>query len=315
MRSIKSFLAVALCLTTTLAHAAGFRFIEVPADAHGPALKGAMWYPCAALPDWIQVGEFKLPGVKECPISGENLPLVVISHGRGGRFIGHHDTAETLADAGFVVAAIDHPGDTASDPSRTSELSVFVERPTDIKRLIDFMLAASPAAAKIDAQRVGFFGFSRGGYTGLVLIGAEPHFHERGWLCQQSPRLCAEVRAKPLTHDPRIKAAVIADPIAVFFNAGSYAAVKAQVQLWASAKGGDGVEPDSVSMVDKDLQPDEFHLVSNSSHFAFLMPCRPEMAKKLPPLCTDPGGFDRAAFHKEFNRRVLAFFRAKLGGR
>jgi hypothetical protein len=25
---------------------AGFRLIEVPADADGPVLKGAMWYPC-----------------------------------------------------------------------------------------------------------------------------------------------------------------------------------------------------------------------------------------------------------------------------
>jgi hypothetical protein len=35
------WLAIALCLTTTLAQAAGFRFIEVPADADGPALRGA----------------------------------------------------------------------------------------------------------------------------------------------------------------------------------------------------------------------------------------------------------------------------------
>jgi len=30
----------------TLAQAAGFRFIEVPADAYSPVLKGAIWYPC-----------------------------------------------------------------------------------------------------------------------------------------------------------------------------------------------------------------------------------------------------------------------------
>jgi hypothetical protein len=38
------FVAV-LCLAATLAQAAGFRLIEVPADADGPVLKGAMWYP------------------------------------------------------------------------------------------------------------------------------------------------------------------------------------------------------------------------------------------------------------------------------
>jgi predicted dienelactone hydrolase len=54
------------------------------------------------------------------------------------------DIAETLADAGFVAVAINHPGDTTSDMSRSGDLSVFIERPTDIKRLIDFMIDASP---------------------------------------------------------------------------------------------------------------------------------------------------------------------------
>jgi predicted dienelactone hydrolase len=55
--------------------------------------------------------------------------------------------------------------------SRSGDLSVFIERPNDIKRLIDFMIGASPAASNIDPGRSGFFGFSRGGYTGLVLVG------------------------------------------------------------------------------------------------------------------------------------------------
>jgi hypothetical protein len=80
MHTVKFFVAVALCLTATLAQAAGFRFIEVPADADGPALKGAMWYPCTAAPGEIDLGKittaFKitLPGVKDCPISGDQRP-------------------------------------------------------------------------------------------------------------------------------------------------------------------------------------------------------------------------------------------------
>jgi hypothetical protein len=159
----------------------------------------------------------------------------------GGDFTGHHDVAETLADAGFIVAAIDHPGHTTFDMS-SGDLSVFVERPTDIKRLIDFMLGAPPAAPKIDPKRIGFFGFSAGGYTGLVLIGANPDWAIP--LCRRSSAapICGQIlgkefRVQPLAHDPRIKAAVIADPFSLFFTGDSFAAVKVPVQLWASERG------------------------------------------------------------------------------
>jgi predicted dienelactone hydrolase len=154
-------ITLTLLFTATVAQAAGFRFIEVPVGPDGPALTGAIWSPCSAAPGEIDLGNVTLPGVKDCPIGGDKLPLVVISHGRRGSFVGHHDIAEALADAGFVVAAINHPGDTAPDTSRSDDLSVFIERPNDIKRLIDFMIGASPAAANIDPGRIGFFGFPR----------------------------------------------------------------------------------------------------------------------------------------------------------
>jgi hypothetical protein len=121
-----------------------------------------VWSRCAVPPQEVEVRGIALPGVKDCPISGDKLPLVVISHGTSGSFIGHHDTADTLADAGFIVAAINHPGDTSRDMSRSDDLAAFVERPTDIKRLIEFMLQASPVATKIDPERIGFFGFFAG---------------------------------------------------------------------------------------------------------------------------------------------------------
>lgn len=147
MHNVKLFAVVAFCLTAPLAHAAGFRFIEVPADAAGPVLKGAIWYPCAAPLSDVDLGEitakfgFTLRAAKDCPISGATLPLVVLSHGWGGDFVAHHDTAEALADAGFVVATVDHPRDRAADMSLSTDLSSMVERPTDVKRLIDFTLS------------------------------------------------------------------------------------------------------------------------------------------------------------------------------
>ena len=259
------------------------------------------------------------PGVKDCPPPEGKLPLVVVSHGRTGNFVGHHDTAEVLADAGFIVATINHPGDTVTDLSRTDDLSIYAQRPNDIKRLVDFMLDGSALAPSIDRERIGLFGFSRGGYTGLVVIGANPDWAIVTSFCQQSTtRVCQQIRAKefptqPLTHDPRIKAAVIADPLSIPFSADSFAGVKVPVQLWASAFGGDGVLPHSVDIVDKNLpSKHEYHVVSNAVHFAFLAPCSAALAKAVPEICTDAAGFDRVAFHRQFNADVLAFFQAQL---
>lgn len=306
----------------------GFRFIEVPADVGGPVLEGAMWYPCAEPPSEIDLGEittkfgFTLRGAKDCPLSGDRLPLVVISHGRGGNFIGHHDTVEALADGGFIVAAINHPGDTFLDQSRSDSLLAWVERPSDIRRPVDFMLGASPAAAHIDPQCIGFYGFSRGGQTGLVLIGANPDWAAATDFCQESSaHWCEQIRRKefptqPLAHDPRIKAAVIADPHSVFFTTDSLVSVKVPVQLWASEHGGDGITDRGIAAVDRSLpSKHDYHVVPNSGHFAFLMPPPPALAKAVPEICTDAPGFDRAAFHKEFNAAVLAFFRTQLGNR
>ncbi|HEY4066802.1 MAG TPA: prolyl oligopeptidase family serine peptidase, partial [Burkholderiaceae bacterium] len=271
----------------------------------------------AAAPTEIKVGPFPMLATRDCPVAGTKLPLIVISHGHQGSYLGHRDTAQVLADAGFVVAAISHPGDSAQDSSRSGELSVFVERPADIKRLVDHMLGAWGGAAVIDPDRIGLFGFSRGGYTGLVIAGAEPRFNAATRLCAGAPNpVCDALRAGrlgPLVHDPRIKAAVIADPLSIFFTPASFGAVRVPIQLWRSEHGGDGVTPDSVAEVAAELlvKPD-FRTVPNAQHFAFLPPCPSEMARRARELCTDPPPFDRQAFHAEFNAQVLAFFQRSL---
>lgn len=309
----------ALCLSTTLAQAAGLGFIEVPADAAGPALRGAVWYPCDAPAGPIALGPaITLQGTKDCPMKVGQWPLIVISHGAGGSFVGHRDTAAALADAGFVVAAISHAGDNFQDMSAHEDLSIFVSRPMDMKRLIDFTLKRWPE--RIDADRIGFFGFSRGGYTGLVLAGANPDFRIRTPWCkvQSGIRMCVqalrnELPPQPPVHDPRIKAAVIADPLS-FFNAEGLKTVKIPILLWASQQGGDGVLPEDVEAVRRGLpSTTDFRVQPGSAHFAFLAPCSAQMAKQLPEICNDASGFDRVAFHHKLNAEVAAFFRQHLG--
>ena len=310
-------IVLGLMFPVTFARAAGIQALKVPADGALPALAGAVWYPCAIAPTAMQLGPFPVSAAKDCPVVGTNLPLIVISHGRTGSFLGHRDTAQALADAGFIVAAISHPGDNAQDSSRSNDLAAFVERPADIKRVVDYLLGASRLSSVIDPDRIGLFGFSRGGYTGLVVAGAEPRFGAAIGMCTgQTSTICEEVRQgrfEPLVHDGRIKAAVIADPLSIFFTNTSFDEVRIPIQLWRSERGGDGVTPDSVAAVAGELpvKPD-FRTVPNAQHFSFLPACPDDMVRRVPELCTDPSDFDREAFHKEFNAQVLDFFRQAL---
>lgn len=318
MHLIKIGFLIALGLVATSVQAAGLTPIEVPAGADGPALKGFVWSPCATQANEVQLGPITVPAVRGCAIAGEKLPLVVISHGHGGGSLNHHDVAETLADKGFLVVALNHPGDNFSDPSRAGDISIMFQRPQDVKRLIDFLLAGWKERAKIDPDRIGFFGFSRGGYTGLVLAGAVPDFGDPTVPCPEPAPICGEIRrneipATPLARDPRIKAFVLADPLSFFSTKESLRSVEAPIQLWSSERGGDGVLPKSVAMLEDNLpsKPD-FHRVPGSAHFAFLAPCPPALAKSQPEICSDRAGFDRASFHKSFDKEVLAFFRQHL---
>ena len=100
--------------------------------------------PCDAPEVEITVGRSVIAGTPDCPMPAGPMTLVVMSHGSGGSFLGHHDTARALAEAGFVVAALNHTGDNALDRSRQGYLSIFSTRPREIRRLIDYMTGAWP---------------------------------------------------------------------------------------------------------------------------------------------------------------------------
>jgi predicted dienelactone hydrolase len=325
LRNLLSFSA--LCLSITLAQAAGFSFIEVPADANGPALHGAVWSPCAAPAGKIALDHLVIDGVQNCPVSGTRLPLVVVSHGYGGSMFDQRDTADVLANAGFVVASINHSQDNYQiRGGQKDSISALASRPTDIQRLMDFMLGAWEGHARLAADKIGFYGFSRGGYTGLVLAGANPDFHllppppsspcasePESPACQHMRQRFQELLATQLVHDNRIKAAVIADPLSMVFSSEGLKNVDIPIQLWASAYGGDGVTPESVAAVRSNLlvAPD-WRVADNATHFGFVLPCSPALLQSKPEICSDRPGFDRVAFHNGFNAQVLAFFRQHL---
>jgi predicted dienelactone hydrolase len=320
---LKTYFACVLVLIcwVSRAEAAGIQLLD-----SDPALAGAIWYPCAGQPQAVPLGKLTPPadvsltGVKDCPVTGTKLPLVILSHGRGGWFGGHDDTAEALADAGFVVAAVNHAGDNGNDDSQSEALSVWASRPAEIVRLLDFMLKDWKDRAAIDPARIGFFGFSKGGYTGLVLTGATLDFRRMASYCTDNSRFCEQIRGgdvpQNLPHDSRIRAAVLADPApSAAFTKNTLASIHVPLQVWRSELGAKdrGVDPIGIARVTKSLpgQP-QIHIVP-AGHFAFLPPCSAELAALLPRFCTDePASFDRAAFHRDFNASIVRFFREHL---
>lgn len=325
MRVFEFTLALMLLLAACPTQAAGFRLIKIDAGPAGPEIAGAVWYPCATLAQDAGSDNVALSGVKECPLIGDKLPLIVMSNGRMGRFGNHHDTAAALADAGFVVAAINHPKDNGRDHSGTDSLEVLAGRSGDIKRLVDFMLGAWPDSAHVDGGRVGLFGFSMGGYTGLVVIGGNPDFRKGHPRCARSDLrvlpVCGQLENGELpseapAHDPRVRAAVIIDPWPEFLlPADHLKAVTIPVQLWSSdpALDADGLSGCCAATIKERLPAKpEWHFVDNAKHFSFLTVCTPKEAQAEPGICTDAPGFDRVAFHQTFHAEMITFFRKHL---
>src|SRR5215831_7492745 len=311
-----------LMLVTTPALSAGFERVTVP-DPDGPPLEAGIWYPSDAPASSQRLGAYAQTVAVGGAVAGRSLPLVVMSHGTGGSFEGHYDTALALAEAGFVVAAVTHTGDNYRDQSGFNRVE---NRPRHIKALIDYMLSSWPDREVLDPARIGMFGFSAGGFTALVAIGGLPDLSRGAPYCAAHPdewgcRRVRETRMAPpsappiaFVHDTRIGAAVIAAPAIGFsFSPEGLAGIKAPIQLWRGDSDEILPHPRHAHNVYEGLPvKPEYRVVSNAGHFAFMAPCTPALERVAPETCSDPAGFDRAAFHREFNPAVVAFFKAKL---
>jgi predicted dienelactone hydrolase len=321
--SLLSRFAAALLFSgaAQLAAAAGVSTTIVPAAGQDRSLEVLVWSPCALAPPDLRMGPYSVRAVKDCPVLGRSLPLVVFSHGQGGTRLGHHDTASALADAGFIVASFNHPGDTFGDDSAASEVGIFESRPADVSRVITHMLEQWKDRQLVDAQSVGAFGFSRGGYTALALVGAQPSRTAsaerfcgswRSFLISLCRRLGNDAVALKARADPRVKSVVAVDPLNLF-SASSLKAVRAPVQLWASELGGDGVELAHTQLIQRWLpNPPEYHMAKGAGHFVFLAPCPEEFRKEARRICEDPRGISRESWHSSMNQTVVAFFTRTL---
>ena len=303
-------------------HPVGFAKIAIE-DPQDKPLEVAIWYPTDSRSGLSVIGLSAQMVATNGVVVGRDLPLVVISHGNGGLLSSHSDTALALASAGFVVAAVTHTGDNARDDSYVGTPRWLIDRPRHLHVVLDYMLNDWPTHEQIDHARVGVFGFSAGGFSALVSIGGVPDLAQIAPHCNSQPELACtlwkqlpsvSVPTTAWVHDPRFKAAVIAAPGYGFaFEPGGLSQVTAAVQLW------NGVEDHNVPYQTNEAvvrrllpTPPEYHAVPGAAHFSFLAPCPSWL---FPVICKDAKGFDRAAFHRDFNYSVVAFYKDRLAAK
>ena len=322
---LRAFVILLAALIASPAVAAGFQYGTAP-DPDGKPIELGIWYPSDAPTSGQPLGLFTQQVAPYAAIAGEKLPLIVISHGTGGGASSHYDTAIALADAGFVVVALSHTGDNYKDQSLQFTRRNFIDRPRQVSRVIDYMLNDWAGHASIDPARIGMFGHSAGGFTTLIALGATAdwnlavlfcHDHREDWGCQHardSAPTAADKKPVKWPHDPRVKAGVIAAPaLGHTFTKDGLAAVTQPIQLWRAER--DEVSPNQWNgdIVKARLpKPPDDHLVPLAGHFSFLAPCSEALAKIAPYICQDDTGFDRVAFHQQFNQALVDFFKAKL---
>ena len=300
-------------------HPVGFAAMAIQ-DPQDRPLEVAVWYPTDSRPSPTLIGLSAQRVAAHGAVVGRELPLVVISHGSRGLLSSHSDTALALASAGFVVAAVTHTGDNARDDSYVGTPRWLTDRSRHLHLVLDYLLNEWPAHERLDPARVGVFGFSAGGFSALVAIGGVPDLAAIARHCNAQPEFACTLwkqlpagspPASAWVHDPRFKAAVVAAPGYGFaFAPAGLSRVTAPVQLW------NGVEDQNVPYETNEAvirrllpTPPEYHAVPGAAHFAFLAPCPSWL---FPAICKDGRDFDRAAFHRDFNRSVVAFYQRQL---
>ncbi|MGZ4438855.1 MAG: alpha/beta hydrolase family protein [Gaiellaceae bacterium] len=183
--------------------------------------------------------------------------VVLVSHGTGGSAWQMTWLAEPLAEAGFLVAAVDHHGNNFADGYVPQGFAFWWERALDLSFVLDAL------SNEYEVSSAGAAGFSLGGYTVAALAGARvdaelyrrlrdgdlelappPEFPDLAEHLQEHVRGDTYVAAGASYRDPRICAAFVVCPaLAGILDPASLAAIDLPFAVrWARA---DELAPDA----------------------------------------------------------------------
>lgn len=335
-RTALSAVALLLC-ASSLASAAdiGFREFETGAGTPRP-LRVSLWYPVAAGGLPVAVGENRvfhgIMAVRDAAPEGQSHPLVVLSHGYGGSWRNLNWLAGRLAAEGYVVAAPDHPGTTTFNRDPASAAQIW-ERPKDLSRVIDAVLADPTLAGRVNGRQIAAIGHSLGGWTVTAAAGARFDTRRFAEDCAKghSPRACGLLQELGLDNpnveadlkDPRIGAFVSLDlGLARGFTPESLSQLSVPALIFgAGVDIGDlPARLESGYIAEHLLRSTaRYHEIFDAAHFSFMQLCKPDAAELIEEetpgdgiVCKDGRGRSREELHSVVSAEVIDFLAKAL---
>ncbi|EOI5730433.1 alpha/beta hydrolase family protein [Cronobacter malonaticus] len=328
-----------LLLSAAASAGVGFHQFTIDSPATRP-LDVAVWYPTHGNHAPETVGDnIVFSGVnvqRDATPSPGAHPVLILSHGLGGNWRNLNWLAHAMAEQGYIVAAVDHPGTTTRNKSPAQAQALW-QRPKDVMRVLDALIARPEKTGKPDEQRIAAAGHSLGGWTVMELAGARfsaPRFLAD---CKSHPALggCivahtlginlpgAQNRLAESQRDVRIKAVVSLDlGLARGFTPQSLAKVEISVLVMSAGVDSDDVPAALESGYLAHALPGKFTRaisVPGATHFSFMQLCKPGAAAVIDAqapgegiVCRDGAGFSREHIHQQLTAQISEFLNQAL---
>jgi predicted dienelactone hydrolase len=281
---------------------AGSRQFLAADDTGAPPLGALLHYPCAQPAASTRFGPYELEVSVDAPLAPGRFPLVLISHGSGGSPLLYRTLSLALARGGYLVALLKHPGNSLGDDALANTVENLRNRPRQLLRLLEALLADAALGAAIADEPVTAIGHSMGGYTVLCLAGGEPWTRARERI--------------EVPHASRLGALVLMAPACAFFLA-PHALRAVTAPILALTAEHDALTPDAQIRAVLAGVPDPSRVtiqtVPNAGHFSFLSPFPRAMHSPQFPPAQDPSGFDRERFHQRLAETVLQWIGERRG--
>tara|TARA_B100001094_G_scaffold333359_1_gene411065 strand:- start:2345 stop:3376 length:1032 start_codon:yes stop_codon:yes gene_type:complete len=302
-------------------------FYPTQARTHKKILSTKMFHFGEVIPDALYAQDHK-------------RPLILVSHGSGGVASQMLWLVEKLVEQGYIVAALNHHGNTGFEPKGYQEgYDLWWERAQDLHVVLDKLSQERFWSQQIDFNRVGLLGFSLGGYTVLSGAGAITDNKRLHTFCQAHPKdgncqsyieTSDKEKAEVATHKtyhqamqtmskdytlPHLKAVVALSPAVVpAFTIQSLKRIQTPIQLIVGSKDRITLPEFNASLAHQYLSNSQLYTLPEVNHFAFLALCTKvgkmffSLNSHAGNLCYSPQGVERQQVHNQAVSKTLSFF-------